>query len=468
MMYKFDKYNLHPKAKDNNNLDVNPPPEGHYGYIYRWTNLTSGIWYVGKHPFPFGDGYSHSSKNKDFLRDFTDRNIKWKYEIMEYIITNNDDLTIRENEMLSSMHDPKTGKGGASANPKSYNRSNGIPPKGKKQGQDLNLMENILELKKRIKSSPKFSKKQREVEELNDKINAGDFIQVRYLDDLDHVMSLKNILHREGNTDKSDPVVIFLNIWYRGKFYLELIGGSNHSLRAAKKAGMQTINCVFVEGKIVEEFIGILNDSNLELLCNSFNKQVGPLYKPNVSEDFQKWLENNYADNSINNKVYDINCNFSIAAGEEIFDLSRNQIGGIIRKTKSKIKWAESDLGKLWINYEIEPYDKILEKKKKSLNSLTGVRVRNWKTTQAAHAMWAEVLKDLNLIMKENKNKEKKDRINLYVIVLWYPNEKEYDKWNKIASSQMNISNSREIVSNLSTEDLKVEIEYMERLKSNR
>ena len=163
---------------------------------------------------------------------------------------------------------------------------------------------------------------------------------------------------------------------------------------------MQTINCVFVEGKIVEEFIGILNDSNLELLCNSFNKQVGPLYKPNVSEDFQKWLENNYADNSINNKVYDINCNFSIAAGEEIFDLSRNQIGGIIRKTKSKIKWAESDLGKLWINYEIEPYDKILEKKKKSLNSLTGVRARNWKTTQAAHAMWAEVLKDLNLIMK--------------------------------------------------------------------
>ena len=166
--------------------------------------------------------------------------------------------------------------------------------------------------------------------------------------------------------------------------------------------------------------------------------------------------------------MYDINCNFSIAAGEEIFDLSRNQIGGIIRKTKSKIKWAESDLGKLWINYEIEPYDKILEKKKKSLNSLTGVRARNWKTTQAAHAMWAEVLKDLNLIMKENKNKEKKDRINLYVIVLWYPNEKEYDKWNKIASSQMNISNSREIVSNLSTEDLKVEIEYMERLKSNR
>ena len=49
------------------------------GFTYLWTNLTTGMWYYWKHEGYPRDGYLFSSKQKEFLRDFTNLEYTWRY-----------------------------------------------------------------------------------------------------------------------------------------------------------------------------------------------------------------------------------------------------------------------------------------------------------------------------------------------------------------------------------------------------
>ena len=40
-------------------------------YVYKYTNITNGKWYVGWHLGVFDGSYWHSSKNKEFLKIFS-------------------------------------------------------------------------------------------------------------------------------------------------------------------------------------------------------------------------------------------------------------------------------------------------------------------------------------------------------------------------------------------------------------
>ena len=136
------KYTLEliPQVVEHNLNDINPPKDS-IGFIYLWTNLKNGKWYLGKHEGYPKDGYLFSSKDKDFLKEFTATNSQWRYEIMNFVNTTKADLTNLENRMLSERHDPKTGKGGATKNPMSYNKSNGIPVKtGEPNRKKINLL----------------------------------------------------------------------------------------------------------------------------------------------------------------------------------------------------------------------------------------------------------------------------------------------------------------------------------------
>ena len=84
-----------------NNLSDMPPPDKYAGLVYRWTNLVNlgiyektgeevPIYYDGSHGSDkeltayVGDGYWHSSKNKEFGKVFSDSSSKLRYEILEY------------------------------------------------------------------------------------------------------------------------------------------------------------------------------------------------------------------------------------------------------------------------------------------------------------------------------------------------------------------------------------------------
>ena len=119
-----------------NNLSEMPPPDNYAGLIYRWTDLinyeiyvSSGkeqevpIYYLGSHGSDkeltafVGDGYWHSSKNKDFEKVFSDPNSRLRYEILEYFDLKHD-MNQKEHTMLDKVD--------AKNNPLYYNMNNGI------------------------------------------------------------------------------------------------------------------------------------------------------------------------------------------------------------------------------------------------------------------------------------------------------------------------------------------------------
>ena len=97
-----NKYDLPPQA-ENNNLDINPPPldDNYIGYIYRWTNLNTGRWYIGKRKRKLSERvtYDFGSTDEEFCSDFTNSNIKWRLEIMEYV-----DYIKPKKTILTNLH----------------------------------------------------------------------------------------------------------------------------------------------------------------------------------------------------------------------------------------------------------------------------------------------------------------------------------------------------------------------------
>ena len=102
-----------------NNLSDMPPPDKYAGLVYRWTNLVNlgiyektgeevPIYYDGSHGSDkeltayVGDGYWHSSKNKEFGKVFSDSSSKLRYEILEYFDLQYD-MKMKETKMLRDV-----------------------------------------------------------------------------------------------------------------------------------------------------------------------------------------------------------------------------------------------------------------------------------------------------------------------------------------------------------------------------
>ena len=65
-------------------ISITESPESYEAYLYRFKNLENQKIYLGIHKGYVGDGYWHSSKNKEFAKDFANPNSKFRYEILEY------------------------------------------------------------------------------------------------------------------------------------------------------------------------------------------------------------------------------------------------------------------------------------------------------------------------------------------------------------------------------------------------
>ena len=424
MKYLANKYDLPVQAFFDNNLDINPPPadDNYIGYIYRWINLNTLRWYIGKKKSLLGN-YDFSSEDVDFCRDFTDSNIKWRYEIMEYIDTTGDDLTNREREILvekDAMNDPM-----------SYNKSNG-QTSGKKQNLGWNVstsdLKKILKLYQMIKEGVIGTKQLRKVKKLRDDLRSGDLsrIQFRLRDDPSHANKIKDRVDLAGNADKCDFVIILVNVWYKKKFYKELLVSGNHRVIGLAKTKVPDISCLLVEGEIVKKYT-----DDLDLLAGAFNIDEDKVDKPNLAEDFEKYCENKYKENS----SFDFNKggkNFETLKeiGRTWFHLTPQKVSARIYNVKKKIKNKEAGLGKLWIDYKSDKYSKKLKEKKKNLESREpSLYVRSWCITQALQALWSTLAMDLLVKRKENKDKIKKNKIKKYMINCWFPDPDSHDRW---------------------------------------
>lgn len=147
---------------------------GVYGaYVYKYTNVANGKWYVGWHLGVFDGSYWHSSKNKEFLKIFSGSKPTLTLEILSIGLSI--DMKNLESKILT---DQKVKK-----NSLSYNGAGS--PTGNKEIIDLEKVQEVFEI-------------------LQERLENGDYEE----EDLDVVSLLRTIQVRDKAEEKSHTMRI--------------------------------------------------------------------------------------------------------------------------------------------------------------------------------------------------------------------------------------------------------------------
>ena len=208
-------------------------------YVYKYTNITNGKWYVGWHQGMFDGTYWHSSKNKEFIKVFSGLEAVLNLEILStgLII----DMKNLESKILT---DQKVKK-----NQLSYNGAGS--PTGNREIIDIDNCHSFVDfLKTRIK---------------NDEIQKENFEDVKNLPSLqvrakgennEHISAIRDGM-RETGLEKQDPVLIWEGVEPKTKS--DMVGNGNHTIKAI--GGLANINQIKTV-RVTEEEI---NDWNLNI-----------------------------------------------------------------------------------------------------------------------------------------------------------------------------------------------------------
>ena len=206
-------------------------------YVYKYTNVTNGKWYVGWHQGMFDGTYWHSSKNKEFIKIFSGLEAVLNLEILStgLII----DMKNLESKILT---DQKVKK-----NQLSYNGAGS--PTGNKELIDIDKCHEFIEfLENRIKNE--------EVQEENfEDIENLPKLQVRAKGESgEHINRIRDGI-RETGLAKQNPVLIWEEVEPKTKS--DMIGNGNHTIKAI--SGLKNINRIKTTRVTQEE----INDWNL-------------------------------------------------------------------------------------------------------------------------------------------------------------------------------------------------------------
>ena len=399
------KHDLVPQVVETN-IHENLPPNDSIGFIYLWTNLTTKRWYLGKRNGPPRSGYLFSSTQKDFLIDFTNPNYTWRYDIMTYVTTNKTDLTNLEHGMLSTMHDPETGEGGATKNPMSYNKSNGIPVKTKEPN-----VKKVQLLAQRIINGEFPIRLKVEITVLLQMIIAGYRVQSRRKDLNKHQLDIAGAINDDGgitdpcpsdcNTKHNhivgcDPVVMLHNVTYNNMYYEDLIVDGSQTIQGASRSDKAVyLRVLDVPTEETENF----TSEEFVMLGNALNP---PQKKKKIAtdrDDFEDYIEGAYYNSNVPVKSEN-----NRKIGKEIHGLHSKTIDTAILAVKNKIKKDQRFVktGEVFCDYDTPAYKKRLEAALRKHNNLNGVHCISAKTNFYKIIDTIRVLDTLLLQKKED------------------------------------------------------------------
>tara|TARA_A100000172_G_scaffold37459_1_gene22823 strand:- start:764 stop:2092 length:1329 start_codon:yes stop_codon:yes gene_type:complete len=220
-------------------IDTSNCNEEYNAYVYKYTNITNGMWYVGWHPGMFDGSYWHSSKNEEFIKVFSGSKPVLTLEILSTgLIINMKNL---ESKILT---DQKVKK-----NSLSYNQAGA--PTGSKEPIDIEKCHSFIEfLKNKIKNG--------EVQEENfDTIKNLPRLQVRSKgENNEHIGRIRDGM-RETGLEKQNPILIWEGVEPKTKS--DMIGNGNHTIKAIE--GLINFNQINTVRSTQEE----ISDWNLNL-----------------------------------------------------------------------------------------------------------------------------------------------------------------------------------------------------------
>ena len=420
------KYTLKlvPQVVEHNLNDITPPKDS-IGFIYLWTNLKNGKWYLGKHEGYPKDGYLFSSKDKDFLKEFTVTNSQWRYEIMSFVNTTKADLTNKECAMLT-FGTEKT-QPNAKKEKLSYNKSNGIPVKTREPNK-----KKVQILAERIlgKIDPTDPEGKRKIYEFRivdvennvplKMIKDGERIQNRHDDDTSHVATISGKINdKGGNTDVCDPVTI-VTASYKKYIKTQLLVDGTHTTLGIDKSDKGIMSKMQM---VPEEETEGWSDIELELLGSALNPPEEKIKKRTGKKDFEKYLRNCYL------AGHKLNTENNKNIGKEIYGLYEKSANGSIGKVVKEFGDAGNNItGEVFRNYDLDPYKDLLEKEFIKYNNMDGVHcIRPGSTNFYKVENTMQTLVNLLDLMEADK----KFVVKNLVVLLWHKSEDMEKEWDK-------------------------------------
>lgn len=321
-----------PKVQSISKEIINPAPDNYEAYLYSFTNKINGMMYVGYHTGAVDGTYDHSSKNKDFIKIYTDSDPVFIYKVLEYGTT--ELIKLKEHRILEENN--------AKDNSLFYNNHNGSP-----QHKALRLAK-VIKLKDEIIDG-KYNDGKRPIEDLV----VLEKFQARCEDDGSHQRAIRErIDDAGGNTDECDPIVIYAG---RGEDGADLIGDGNHTLWAAnssKKAHELTV------AMIPKERHKNLTHLELETVSLYLNPEPKKIKKPSDNNDWVRLLvrqreESGTPVNSESNRETLTEANITKYRQKTIIKKA-NQV---VSENKAKAS------GQKFCSYAAEPYRQMMKKR---------------------------------------------------------------------------------------------------------
>jgi len=377
-----------------NSLGDIPSRDNYVGYLYRFINLENLKQYLGIHKGFVGDGYWHSSENKEFKEIFQNSSSRLRFEILEY--SNN--WGHLKNKEYTMLHEANAVK-----NPQYYNKSNGSPMyKVPRLDPCSKFVEDILGKEKyKITQEP-----------IENHVKMP-FIQARFEDDAQIQVDVKNLIDDAGgSTNKCNPVVVYEERMFKGEIQ-DVRGDGTQTVMAADRAKHATTIPVM---RIPKTTHAEFTDHELEGIGNLLNRKDEIRKSPVKEVDGIKFVKGAYYaqgvayDDLENYRWLETGYRFSKAECTKIIEKAGHQI---ITEEEARLR------GKYFRNYAASPYKGILANKVK----------QNITDTQIALQMSSGKFnfdRIADLVYEDSKESKRKTRVK---VLMYHPHVPQSEKW---------------------------------------
>ena len=358
-------------------VETNIPPifEEFQAFVYKFTNLTNNMIYIGYHKGKPFDGYYHSSTNKDFQNGFMNPEAKFRYEVLHYGNVNY--CKSVEHKLLKQVD--------AANHTMYYNKTNGSPI--------INIIDPELmqDIATEITSDRSYSGVEAIRKEL-DRLPEYK-LQIRNITVLDeHVTKIKNVINTKNSLNHL-LVVVLLDRVYRGRKGDMIIDG-NHSIQGAKKS-KHGRNGLIPVLEIPYDLHKDWSDDEIDLLAALLNpRNENPRLETNI-ETIAQLVSN------LLNQGYDIGSK-EIATIKQKFNVDAAE-GRKINALAKQMFEEQNPSDTTWIDYGRGTDDgNLLKDKVAKENKKTGVLCRTFSSekfgiTESVEKMYEYIHDGINI-----------------------------------------------------------------------
>lgn len=408
--------------------NILPNQNNDEAYMYKITNLKNNKKYLGIHKGEFGDGYWHSSTNKEFQKALSETNAKFRIDVFKY--GTYEQMSAEEHRFLKEVN--------AQTSNEWYNKWNGL-------SNDNSLIirtDLVHEIAKEIlneRSYKNISPIVKDIAEIYKKRK----LQIRTVTfDPTHKKELQvNIDDNAGDT--SNLLVVLLENRLYNDVKSDLVIDGNHSIQATNDSkhgnNIPVLN-------IPEQLHKNLTDDEVGYLGLCLNPRKKEIRKESSLDDiadiiFKMMLKGS---NPRSSEIKSVKLNFNLSSADS--------------KKVQKIanqKYADSTsyLNKNWIDYSVGQDKKDLVARVEQENKGKEVYCKSFSTKN--FNPWAD-LYNIARFKEQNIN------VKLYKVLFWHPSKKVKELWEK----QFQVNNQSTLELYFKPHNIEVVFEYMPTTRS--